>query len=128
MPSGPSAKVADEISGLMVDLLGPGDLTASKRQAFVDKLLKDDQAAHTVIASEARAIEQLKGQVAEKAQQVQVADARADQAAQAAGSVADQADGIIHEIEWCVVGLVLIFGAFLFLKFTVAGASVLAKF
>lgn len=128
MPASPNAKVADELSEFLIDLLGPGELTQSKRQAFVMKLLKDDAAAHKAIANEEKSIAADHANMAEKDKQLEIKQAQLKTMAEANATMADQLLSLKHEAIAGFVALLVIFGLFIFLKFTEAGAAIAAKF
>ena len=128
MPASPYQTVTKQLSGLIVDLLGPGKLSQADKESFVRGLLKNEPNAARLIGEQQKEVTDLRAQVVAKDTAVQIANARADQAAQAAGSVADEADGVIHKIIACVVIMAIVFALFIFFKLTATGAALLAKF
>jgi glucose/arabinose dehydrogenase len=127
MPAGPNVTVASEITGLMVDLLGPGKLTQSKRQAFVDKLLKDDLAAHRALYQAGKNDDALKATVMQKDTQLTAKETQLKVVSEKAATVADDLDSWLHIFIWILVAgavyvivrIVIILGA--------QGAAIAAK-
>lgn len=127
MPASAYATVNKEISTLMVRLLGPGRMTAAKRQDFVQKLLKLDLDSNRLLFQAGKQADELNAKVTSLNQVLAIKDAQLKTLAEASATVADKADSVIHWMIAGVVVLALIFGLFVFIKFSEAAATVAAK-